>query len=94
MTNSDKIRFYFVDHADALSHYLEYYADVKASPEDCIMTSIDKEGMEIEIRDSKDHKVVRVPFDPPLEYDLCFFFIDFYANEIFTGNLRRLESDW
>lgn len=58
---------YFVDHSDALSYYLEYYAGTKAAPKDCLMTHIDKEGMEIEILSQKDKTIVRVPLDPPLK---------------------------
>ncbi|KAG8831814.1 hypothetical protein FRC17_002519 [Serendipita sp. 399] len=55
-------------HSDALSYYVQYYAQVKARPEDCVMVGITNREMDIEVLSNKSKKkeIVHVPLDPPL----------------------------
>jgi len=48
-------------------YYLEYYAKTTAEPNDCLMTSINKTSLEIEILGTGEKKIVNIPIDPPLK---------------------------
>ncbi|KAG9054400.1 COP9 signalosome (CSN) subunit [Serendipita sp. 407] len=56
------------NHSDALSYYVQHYAQVKARPEDCLMVGITNKEMDIEVlsNKSKEKEMVHIPLDPPL----------------------------